>query len=246
MSALVDSANARVFSARAAGALGGERQAADRVASHVSSRLDPFLNQVFVDVGGDPEEAVRRLAGRPSFVWLASPPDAVTRVRMEADGFALRSFTAMHADIADEPVAEPSDTPIEPVDTGEGLAAWHCVYCEGLGADPRSVDDWRKLYRDLGPGGDGSLSLWLLRVDGAPAATAALFVDGETAGLYCFATLAPYRRRGLASELISVCRRHARRSAARRCVLQASAAGRPVYARAGFAPTGELPLMIRR
>jgi hypothetical protein len=78
----IDSANAKALSARAAVALGGDRRTADDVAFHVSSRFDPFLNQVFVDAGGDPEEAVRRLAGRPSFVWLASAPDAVTRGRL--------------------------------------------------------------------------------------------------------------------------------------------------------------------
>ena len=245
MSALVDSANARVFSARAAGALGGERRAADRVASHVSSRLDPFLNQVFGDVGGDPEEAVRRLAGRPSFVWLASPPDAVTRVCVEADGFALMSFTAMHADIADEPVAEPSDTLIEPVDTGEGLAAWHGVYCEGLGADPRSVDDWRKLYRDLGPGGR-------LAVVVAPARRRGTGRDGR----------ALRRRRDRGSVLLRDARTvpatRARERADQRlpppCPPQRGASLRPPGVRRGspgirtrrLRPTGGRPILIRR
>jgi GNAT superfamily N-acetyltransferase len=115
-----------------------------------------------------------------------------------------------------------------------------------LGPDPRSVDDWLRLYDALGPAGDASLWLWLLVVDGAPAATAALFLDGPTAGLYCFATRERFRRQGLATALIAVCRRHAHEHGAGRCVLQASATGRPVYARAGFADVQGIPIFVRR
>jgi GNAT superfamily N-acetyltransferase len=115
-----------------------------------------------------------------------------------------------------------------------------------LGADPRSIGDWRRLYAALGPGGDGAFLLWVARADGAPAAGGALFLDGPTAGLYCFATREPFRRRGLAGDLTGVCRRHARARGAVRCVLQASVAGRPVYARAGFAEVGPVAIFVRR
>jgi len=88
--------------------------------------------------------------------------------------------------------------------------------------------------------------LWLRRVGDEPAAAAALFVDGRTAGLYCFATREPFRRRGLASELVGVCRGEARRLGATGCVLQASPAGRAVYARTGFAERETVPIFVRR
>ena len=86
--------------------------------------------------------------------------------------------------------------------------------------------------------------LWLRRVGDEPAAAAGVFVDGGTAGLYCFATREPFRRRGLASELVGVCRRQARRLGATRCVLQASPAGRAVYARIAARET--VPIFVRR
>jgi GNAT superfamily N-acetyltransferase len=225
-------------------ALGGERGTGNGVASYVSSLFDPFLNQVFVEADGRPEEAVRRLADRPGFVWMASEPLPDARRGLERDGFVLTSFAAMQADADDARGGDPQDT--APVGSRDEVASWHAVYSEVLGPDPRSLEDWQRLYAVLGPAGDASLWLWLLSADASPAATAALFTDGRTAGLYCFATREPYRRRGLARELVGVCRRHARRNGATRCVLQASAAGRPVYGQAGFVATGDLQICVRR
>jgi GNAT superfamily N-acetyltransferase len=236
--------NPRALSDRVAMALGGERRAREGVASFVSSRFDPFLNQVFVDADGRPEEVIRRLAGRPAFIWMASEPSVGMQRCFESEGFALSAFAAMQADL-DEGDAD-EDATLALVTSDSDAAAWHAVYSEVLGADPRSVTDWQQLHRVLGPDGDGSLWLWVLRVDGAPAATAALFVDGRTAGLYCFATRDGFRRRGLATALIGVCRRHARQQGATRCVLQASAAGRPLYAHAGFVDVARLPILVRR
>jgi len=43
-----------------------------------------------------------------------------------------------------------------------------------------------------------------------------------------------------------VCRRQARRLGATRCVLQASPAGRAVYARTGLAERETVPIFVRR
>ena len=196
--------NPRAMSDRVAMALDGERSAGEGVASFVSSGFDPFLNQVFVDADGCPDEVIRRLAGRPAFLWMASEPSVEVQRCSESEGFAPSAFTAMQADL-DEGDAD-EDAALAPVASESDVAEWHAVFSEVLGADPRSVADWQQLHRVLGPTGDGSLLLWVLRVDGAPAATAALFVDGRTAGLYCFATRDGFRRRGLATSLIGVCR----------------------------------------
>jgi GNAT superfamily N-acetyltransferase len=236
--------NPRALSDRVAMALGGERRAREGVASYVSSRFDPFLNQVFVEADGQPDEAARRVAGRPAFVWMASEPSVEAQRCLESEGFVPSAFTAMQSYLDGGDVDE--DATLAVVASESDVAAWHAVYSEVLGADPRSVADWQQLHRVLGPDGDGSLWLWVLRVEGAPAATAALFVAGRTAGLYCFATRDGFRRRGLATALIGACRRHARQHGATRCVLQASAAGRSVYAHAGFVDVERLPIFFRR
>ena len=235
--------NPRALSARVALVLGGERVAGEGVESFASSRFDPFLNQVFVGAGGRAEAVAPRLDGRPAFVWMATEPAPATRRALGADGFTPAAFTAMEA--SDDP-GPPAACDPEPVRSPDDVAAWHAVYCEVLGPDQRSIEDWRRLHAALGPGGDGSFLLWLARDGDAPAAAGALFLDAATAGLYCFATREPFRRRGLAGDLTGVCRRHARARGAARCVLQASAAGRPVYARAGFADVGPVAIFVRR
>src|SRR5207244_11080387 len=94
----------------------------------------------------------------------------------------------------------------------------------------------------LGPAGEDSLLLLLGRVDGSPAATGAVFFQPDVAGLYCFTTLERMRRRGLASALVHASHEAAQTRGIERAVLQATASGRPAYARAGYCEERSLPV----
>jgi GNAT superfamily N-acetyltransferase len=115
-----------------------------------------------------------------------------------------------------------------------------------FGADDRSRHDWQLVHRALGPSGDGSLSLLLARVDGSPAATGAVYFGSDDAGLYCFTTRERMRGRGLASALVHACHQAAQARGVERAVLQASASGRPVYAKAGYQEQRTLPVLVSR
>jgi GNAT superfamily N-acetyltransferase len=132
------------------------------------------------------------------------------------------------------------------VRSGDELQAWHEVLCEVFGADDRSRHDWQLVHRALGPSGDGSLSLLLARVDGSPAATGAVYFGSDDAGLYCFTTRERMRGRGLASALVHACHQAAQARGVERAVLQASASGRPVYAKAGYQEQRTLPVLVSR
>jgi GNAT superfamily N-acetyltransferase len=149
----------------------------------------------------------------------------------------LRALTAGQ----EQPVNE-----IELVRSPAELTAWHGVYCAGLGADQRSHDDWQRLQTALGTMGEESLVLMLARSEGEPAAIAATFTDGDTAGFYCFATRPAMRRRGLATSLLNASCLHALREGATRALLQATDAGKPIYEKAGFRHADLLPLFVRR
>jgi hypothetical protein len=64
---------------------------------------------------------------------------------------------------------------IAEVRSAADLDAWHSVYYEVFGANPRSRIDWRRVHGALGPSGEGSLLRLLARVEGTTAATGAVF-----------------------------------------------------------------------
>jgi GNAT superfamily N-acetyltransferase len=135
---------------------------------------------------------------------------------------------------------------IELVRSPATLTAWHGVYCEGLGVDERSHDDWQRLQTAVGAMGEQSFVLMLARSGGEPAAVAATFIDDETAGFYCFATRRAMRRRGLATKLLLASRDYALAAGASRGVLHATDSGKPVYAKAGFQHADDLTVLVRR
>src|SRR5947199_341508 len=64
------------------------------------------------------------------------------------------------------------------------------------------------------------------------------------AGLYCFTTLEQMRRRGLAAALVHASHEAAQARGIDRAVLQATASGRPAYARAGYREQQSLPVLL--
>jgi GNAT superfamily N-acetyltransferase len=214
--------------------LGGRAIERPRLTGFLNSEFDAFLNQLFASGPVTARQALEALEGRPGFVWLAAP---------EAEGMSSLVMHAMTAATA-RPAAPPQiDGEIVEVRSRSELRAWHEVYCEVFGSNDRGLRDWQRIHDALGPPGDRSLSLLLARVDGSPAATGGAYFERDVAGLYCFATLERMRGRGLASALVHAAHAAARARGVERALLQASASGRPVYARAGYRDEGTLTVL---
>jgi GNAT superfamily N-acetyltransferase len=224
----------RAFAEKVARVLGGRTVSRPELTGFVSSDFDPFLNHLFAHGRLARRDAADALEGRPGFVWL-DEEDRADDVRV------MHGMVANLAGAAVEP--PPSDAEITEVRSGAELDAWHAVYREVLGADPRSRADWGRVHDALGPSGDSSLMLLLAWVGGSPAATGAVFFDRNVAGLYCFATRESMRGRGLASALVHASHAAVRARGVRRALLQATPAGRPVYARASYEERRTLPVL---
>jgi len=186
-----------------------------------------------------PRDAASALEGRPGFVWLTEKPNAeeLGRLRM----LEMYGMTAATAAQAEE---RPSQGEIGEVRSRDDLNGWFGVYAQVFGANPNARDEWARIHDALGSAGEDSLLLLLGRVDGSPAATGAVFFQPDVAGLYCFTTLEQMRRRGLASALVRACHEAAQARGIERAVLQATASGRPAYARAGYREERSLPVLL--
>jgi GNAT superfamily N-acetyltransferase len=85
---------------------------------------------------------------------------------------------------------------------------------------------------------------WIRR-DDQPICTSLLYLQDGVAGVYAVATVPEHRRKGLAAHVTAESLRIARRLGYRVGILQASAAGQPVYHRLGFTGFGQIPLFVR-
>src|SRR5689334_19050638 len=230
-------AHVRALLGQVAGVVDGEEVREPAVEGFINSEFDAFLNHLFARGTAGVAAATGRLEGRPGFVWLDDAGRVAEPLRLEG----------MVADLGGHPAEPPVPAEIEAVLSPDDVTAWHEVYSGVFGADPRSRADWSAVHAALGPAGEDRLVLLLARVDGAAAATAAVFFDGDVAGLYCFTTRESMRGRGLASALVHASHAAARARGVRRALLHATPSGRPVYARAGYRPVGTLPVLrVRR
>ena len=238
--------NPRAFAEKIAGVLGGTVVERARLSGFLSSEFDPFLNHLFTSGSVAPREAAEALDGRPGFVWLVEEPDLDQVGVAGAERLLLVEMLGMTATTA-APGARPRhEGEIGEVRSRADLDGWHGVYCEVFGSDPGGRDEWGQIHDVLGPAGDGSLLLLLVRVDGSPAATSAVFFQRDLAGLYCFTTRERMRGRGLASALVHASHEAARARGIERAVLHATALGRTVYAKAGYREERSLPLLVSR
>ena len=231
--------NPMALTGKIAEALDGTAVERPGLSGFLSSRFDRFLNQLFASGNVAPQEAAAALEGRPGFVWLAEKPDAEELGRLRLlEMYGMTAKTAVRAEQR-SPQGE-----IAEVRSRDDLDGWFGVYAQVFGAHPAARDEWARIHDALGPAGDRSLMLLLARVDGTPAATGAVFLQPGLAGLYCFTTLEQMRRRGLAAALVHASHEAAQARGIDRAVLQATASGRPAYARAGYREQQSLPVVL--
>jgi GNAT superfamily N-acetyltransferase len=222
----------RAFVETAAGILDGMQVERAQLTGFLSSDHDRFFNQLFARGNVAPRDAADALDGRRGFVWLTD---------------RQLSATVMHgmtAPTTASDVARSLDAEIAAVHSRDDLDAWHEVYCEVFGGDPRGRDEWRRIHQAVGPAGERSLLLLVARVDGVPAATGGVYFACGWAGLYWFTTRERMRGRGLASALVAAAHEAARERGIERALLHATPMGRPVYARAGYREVRSLPLLV--
>ncbi len=122
--------------------------------------------------------------------------------------------------------------------------AWTEVLARGYGLPLGVSAAWsRKIDGDAAE--DSPVQYFWILKDGLPVSVSLLLLKDGVAGIYCVATVAEERGKGLGAFATIEPLRVAKRLGYRVGVLQSSEEGHRVYRRIGFADFGELPLFVR-
>lgn len=161
--------------------------------------------------------------------------------RLLAHGFEYGgSEPGMAADLLhlNEAQPAPPELRIERVVDENKLQWWTGTLALGFGEGAREANWVSDVYRSIGFSDDSPFRHYLGWLGDAPSAmpvaTATLFLDGSTAGIYFVMTAPDARRRGIGAAITLAALRAARELGYRVGVLGASQAGFPVYQRIGF------------
>ena len=140
-------------------------------------------------------------------------------------------------------------TPLSPevdvrlIDNEDDLSAALEVLAEGY---PIPMEIGAMLMRGIhlaGARSGGRFANFLATVGGRPAACSSVCVDDGVAGIYCVATLEPFRGQGLGSLVTRMAMEHGRRWGASHALLHATPMGTPVYKQIGFRTLCHIPLL---
>lgn len=186
--------------------------------------------------------------GRSAFWWLGDGgPSPALRARLEAHGLAPAApMPGMVAEIASLPLDAPTPPwlSIEPMENPAGLADFLLVQHERLRHDPVVLRRLIGFNEALGTSHALPLRRYVGRVGARLVATSVLFLHGQTAGVYSVATHPGFRRRGIATAMTLASLRAAAAFGARYAVLEATAAGYPLYRRLGFSECARFHSMV--
>lgn len=180
------------------------------------------------------------IARRIPMLWWVTPSTRPAGLgsRLEAHGLVYRGEgPGMAADLRALPESDwhPADLIIEEVMDAATLLEWINTNEEAYGAIPTQVDAaYIAVELSLGFSAHQPYRRFLGRLNGAPVATAALFLGGGVAGLYAVACVGAARERGIGSAISLAALREARARGYRAAVLESSPSGFNVYSRLGF------------
>ena len=119
-----------------------------------------------------------------------------------------------------------------------GLSPADGVLRTSVDAAGRAGDDPVPASQLPAPAADTGLQGWVIVRDGLAVAGAWSLIEGSDCGIYAVATVAHWRRRGLARALMQNVLVDAHRRGARTASLQSTAMGEPLYTSLGFEPIG--------
>lgn len=170
--------------------------------------------------------------------WTVWVPEGDAAVREVLEGAGHQLDAAPRAMLMDLAEAEQPD--LSGIDWDEGDIPAACLINDRAYGWPEGT--WSRFNN----AGATELRTYVARVDGEPAATIATIDHGDDCEIWSVATLPQARGRGLSTALMRQGLWDAREGGCTTSTLQATAAGRPIYERLGFADVGALQMWEQR
>lgn len=136
--------------------------------------------------------------------------------------------------------ALPENAPVTPglrvlrAASHEDIDTWASTLAQGFGEGEREANWVGEVYKRIGLGEESPFRHYVAWLGDTPVATASLFLDGSTAGIYFVMTAPEARRKGIGAAITLHALREARTMGYHVGVLGASAMGESVYRRLGF------------
>lgn len=133
-----------------------------------------------------------------------------------------------------ETVPAPRGLTIERVTDGEMLKQWVWTWVRGWGHSEKLGEEFYKVAAFLGFGSHSPYRHYLARLHDRPVATASLFFNNESVGIYHITTLPEFRRQGIGAAITLSPLQEARDLNARIGILFSSPQGFKIYRALGF------------
>ncbi len=202
--------------------------------------LRPRLTTDTVDAAIEASLARARRRGVPLSWWLGpAPTPADIETRLELAGFAkIDELIGMAVDLKrlEPPPTYPAGLTIEEITEGDQFRRWCFLLGLVFEFGRQALTAWQRCYEAAGYGPDTPWRHFLARLDGAPVATASLFLGAGVASIANVGTVSELRGRGLGRIVSAHPLTLARDAGYRIGTLWASKMGAPMYRRLGFRP----------
>jgi len=173
------------------------------------------------------------------FWWWVFPSAQLPQTAeiLAAEGFSLIQRVAsmavdLHAVTWEK--GNYTDWRIEQIRTEEELKIWEDVSFRGFEFPEHTRSQYNGFVRRFNIRAGSPQILFLASVENEPIATALLFCQDKTAGIYFISTLRNHRNKGVGLAIVRAVMRFAQQTGRQYCSLQSTEAGWNVYAKAGF------------
>lgn len=231
---------------------GEHRAEGPRMLRLLTGEPHPFGNLALVSAPLDVEavrEAVDPLVAQnvPSaalFPDLDVPADV--EAYLTAQGFTAHGAPAMGVDIASlTPTTLPEGYELVRIGDGVDGEEWVQAFAAGYELPLGVARCFSPVALRASTSREAALQFFAVRRAGSIVCTSLCYLDQGLAGVYCVATIAAERRKGLGAHATTEPLRLAAGLGYRVGVLQSSDAGHSVYRALGFADFGAVPLYVR-